>query len=218
MGKIRTRRGFIEDMPRLTIADLRDSGFLQEGPRKGVITLTRGSWATEVEVEVCFYPSQSFFLVIFTYRSNGKKTFDWFRIERMSLPCTARYYFVCRDTHKKVSALYFSEGHFASRFAHGLVYHVCCEHRRWDENLRRFYKYNAKVKGIDRVSSRTSKYWAKAEKYEERMAGDLDCRFSKVLDRIHRKAWLSSIRGLRESIRRESQDYFASLNRSKISI
>ena len=186
MGTLLTHRGFIEDTCRISIRQLRDWGYLCEGSPKGVVTMRRRGWAAEVGIEVCLYPLQSFFLVIFCYQSNGKRTFDWFRLERQSLTWGYRYYFRCRETKRLVTALYFANGYFASRYAHGLAYRVCGEHRRWDENARRYYKFKAKVDGLDRVTTRTSNYWKKSEKYLNMMAEDFDRRFSKVLDRIHR--------------------------------
>jgi len=40
-----------------------------------------------------------------------------------------RYYFICRDTEKRVTALYFNRGYYSSRHYHKLVYQCSRDHR-----------------------------------------------------------------------------------------
>jgi hypothetical protein len=185
MRIMKTRKGFVEDMTRLAITDLRDKGLLQEGSRSGTITPSQGRWATEVGFEVCFYPLKASF-VVFSYTSNGKKTHDWFRIERISSTCVMRYYFRCRETGKLVSALYYANGCFDSRFAHGLTYRACSEHRTRNEYVGRYRKFKAKAESVKRITARTWKYAEKLERYERKMYEGLDRRCSKILDQIYR--------------------------------
>jgi hypothetical protein len=197
MGRVRSRRGLIEDSSRITIKELRDWGYLREGSTKGVMTMTRGNWTATFEVEVIINTLRSAFFFIYSYEANGIRVTDWSRLEKVSLKYGDRYFFRCLATGQRVSAIYFVNGRFGSRHAHDLAYRACKEHRQWYENQRRFERYYAKwnhqvwdypmyLRRSYLRSGLEMAYEEKVLKYGNLMAEDFDRRFSKVLERIRR--------------------------------
>jgi hypothetical protein len=124
---------------------------------------------------------------------------DWFRLEKVALKYGDRYFFRCRNSGKRVSTIYFVNGRFGSRYAHGLTYKACGEHRLWYENLRRFERYFAKwnhqvqdypmyLRRSKLRSDLENAYGAKAWKYGNLMAQDFERRYSKYDEPIRQIA------------------------------
>jgi hypothetical protein len=157
-------RGLIEETPRIRIMELKNAGMLEEGKRTGVLTFSGGS----IGIEVCIDPLLSFYYIRFTYGINGK-SFDYCAvIEPYPLTFGLRFYFICPDTGKRVSTLYWVNGYFSSRYFHQLVYRRSREHRRINEDLMRSIEYGRKALNLFQkryCSPRAEKYWAKALKY-----------------------------------------------------
>lgn len=190
MGRVRSRRGLIEESCRITTGQLRDWGYLREGQAKGTVTFTGRNWTVSIEIESVIDSSRSAFFFLYSYEANGNRVAEWFRLEKVALKYGDRFFFRCRQTGKKVSALYFVNGRFGSRYAHDLAYRACGEHRLWLENQRRFERYSAKWKHLiwdypmyirrsNLHKGLEEAYGKKAFKYGVLMVKDFDHRFSK---------------------------------------
>jgi hypothetical protein len=199
MGRTRSRRGLIEDSCWITIGELRDWGYLQEGQSKGTLIMSRGKWTVTIEIESIISTIRSACFFLYSYEANGIRVTDWFRLEKVALKYGDRYFFRCRDTGKLISAMYFVNGRFGSRYAHDLTYRACKEHRQWFENQRRFERYFAKwnhqvwdypmyLKRSNLRSGLEKAYSEKVLKYGNLMAEDFDRRFSRVLERLQKRA------------------------------
>ena len=172
-----------------------------------------------IEIESIISTIRSAFFFLYSYEANGIRVADWFRLEKVALKYGDRYFFRCRDTGKRVSAMYFVNGRFGSRYAHDLTYSVCKEHRQFYENHRRFERYFTKWRHLvwdtpmylrrsNRQSALEKAYGEKADKYVNLMVEDTDRQVSKYEDEIRRRTEASERR----------KRYLTSLNKSRISI
>ena len=133
------KRPQIEDTHRLTIAELKHLGFLScVGRCTGTLTLSvRNKPVGSVGFEVRYNLKRDSYI-------RFRHTFDGLPMEYRHtidvVPCNYgghRYYFLCRNTGKRVTALYFLDGYYASRHYHRLAYQLCTEHRNHNEPLHR---------------------------------------------------------------------------------
>jgi hypothetical protein len=178
MRKKQTSRGFIENTCRITLQSLKEAGMLRQGIWKAELALNWTGCTIHVDLETCIDQSRPFSVMILYYRSPEKNYSDLVRLERISLTLGERYYFRCRETGKRVTALYFNGYRFASRYEHGLTYRACREHRQWYENFHRYIMFEGKCDKFPRYSERKMAYAEKSLKYVSMMAEDFDRRFS----------------------------------------
>jgi len=166
-----SNREVIEDTVNITIQDLKTWGYLSPGYKSGILTLSRNGQKTgglgfsvRIENEYDSY-------IEFDYLLNGKPVKYTHRIE--FFPChygNIRYYFICRETGKRVTALYLVGGYFASRHFHRMSYQCSRDHRsgfdlvhKW-QNLERRAEW-LKKNGHPRKAEKC--YW-KARYYEDK--------------------------------------------------
>ena len=106
----------------------------------------------------------------FDYLLNGKPVKYTHRIE--FFPChygNIRYYFICRETGKRVTALYFVGGYYASRHYHRMAYQCSRDHKSHDNLLHRYWNLERKAEyqkehGHPR---KANKLFIKAYRYQE---------------------------------------------------
>ena len=120
----------LEDVYWITIQKLKTWGFLNRGKRNGILTLYRnGKKSGWLNISVNINSFKTSFIE-FKYSVNEKPVKYSHKIDL--LPCyfgNYRFYFICRDTNKRVTALYLVGGYFSSRHFHKLVYQCSREHR-----------------------------------------------------------------------------------------
>lgn len=135
----RSSRGVIEETLSFTIQDLQRWGFLSgEGYRSGILTLSTNDEKTgSLRIGVRLEPDGDGDIE-FDYLLEGEPVKYRHGLVRILLNYGgARYYFVCRDTGTRVTALYMVDGYFSSRHHHRLVYQSSREHRSQYEQLHR---------------------------------------------------------------------------------
>ena len=141
----------IEDTWKITIQDLKAWGLLKPGERSNTITFSRGWPGCEpmekitiritVNIDNDWTPS-----IQFDYSLNGKPLSYSYLIEKVSCHYgNVRYYFICRETGKRVTALYFVGGYFASRHYHKMTYQCSRDHRSVNNLLHRYWNLERKA-------------------------------------------------------------------------
>ena len=134
-----SHRGVIEWTPGLTIDDLKKWGFMTEGYKSGILTLSRNGKKTGslgIEVEIQKGPFHSY--IQFNYLLD-KKPIEYFHVIEL-FPCYFgghRFYFRCRNCGKRTTALYLSRGYYSCRHCHRLVYICSRRHRALNEKIDR---------------------------------------------------------------------------------
>lgn len=150
MRKYLFGRGIIESTSCVTIETLKQWEYLAvPGWKQGVLTLTMNGTETGTVAMGVRYDLENGCFIRFWYTLDGKPVDYQHAIEPVA--CTYggyRFYFRCRYTGKRVTALYLHDGHFASRQYHGLVYQMCADHRGPYENLHRYKHLEAKAKKL----------------------------------------------------------------------
>ena len=141
------KRPQIEDTHRLTIAELKHLGFLScAGRCTGTLTLSvRNKPVGSVGFEVRYNLKGDSYI-------RFRHTFDGLPMDyRHTIDVVAcnygghRFYFRCRNTGKRVTALYSLDGYYASRHYHELAYQLCNEHRNRHELLHRSQNLSLKA-------------------------------------------------------------------------
>ena len=145
-------RELLEKTTGISIPDLKAWGFLShEGQCSGSIRIPRGE--DEVgSMGVCVQldPEGDSFIE-FDYLRDGKRVTYFHRIEHFPLNYgNCRYYFLCKDCGKRVTALYLEDGYFACRHCHELVYQVCRDHRMQLASLNRHEELMRKSERLKR--------------------------------------------------------------------
>lgn len=149
MGRYRgLGRDTVEDTTRLTIDDLRTWGYLHEGFRRGILTLSRGGEKTgSLGVEVHIKDPRSY--IKFDYLLDKKPVAYEHEIELF--PCYFgghRFYFRCRHCRRRVTAFYLKGGYYACRHCQWLAYEASQEHRAPFENLGRAFRLENRAKEL----------------------------------------------------------------------
>ena len=132
-------RGVLESTAKIMIEDLKVWGLFEYGCKiSGTITiLTNGQKNGSVGVTVDVNPKEESH-ILFDYRRNGEPVSYRHGIELF--PCHYggyRYFFICRDCGRRVTALYLYGGYYTCRHCHRLVYQSNRDHRSLNQNLHR---------------------------------------------------------------------------------
>lgn len=177
-------RKVIEEVPRLTIQELKKWDFLKKGKHSGIITFkARGIERGSLNITVIIN-STTAGVIKFKYFLNGNLVEYSHFIEL--LPChfgDYRFYFICRDTQKRVTALYMVGGYYSSRYFHNLVYQCSREHRNFFNLLNKSHNLINKAEWMERIGhpTKAKRYYRKAEIYELAAYDQVNNRFNKVL-------------------------------------
>ncbi len=171
----RSTAAVIEDTGKITIQDLKTWGYLRPGYKSGTLTFSRNGQITgglELSVNI---DNEYGSYIKFDYLLNDKPGSYKHAIELV--PCNygnVRYYFKCRETGKRVTALYSVGGYYASRHYHRMTYQCSRYHRgQW--------YYSEKYRYLDRKSEwlkknghprKANKYYWRARYYENLSWGD----------------------------------------------
>lgn len=155
-------RDTVEETTRITIDDLMGWGYLQEGYRAGLITLSgdgqkTGSLGIRVSLDYPGTLSEGYFyingksfdyryqkggFIEFEYRLDGEPVKYYHYLELF--PCHFgghRLFIRCRHCNRRVTALYLKGGYYACRHCHRLSYEASQEHRGYCETLSRAFRF-----------------------------------------------------------------------------
>lgn len=162
-------RAVIENSGKITFQDLKTWGFLTIGYKSGILTFSiNGKEAGSLKIAVNINQESKSYIE-FDYLLNNKPVKYSHTIELF--PCNYgkyRYYFICRDTGKRVTALYMSRGYYSSRHFHKMVYECSREHRSWYELLDKSRNLKKKVEWYKQNGhpKKAKKYFYKVIFYE----------------------------------------------------
>ena len=162
-------RDTVEETTRLTLDDLKSWGYLHEGQKAGLITLTRngektGSFNLRVSLDYPGTPSEGTFYksgraVDYRYQKGGFIEFDY-RLDGEPVkyqhylelfPCHLgghRLFIRCRHCNRRVMALYNSGGYYACRHCQRLTYEARQRHRSPFEALGRAFRYSDRAEEL----------------------------------------------------------------------
>ena len=196
MRKYLFGRGIIESTSCVTIETLKQWEYLAvPGWKQGVLTLTMNGTETGTVAMGVRYDLENGCFIRFWYTLDGKPVDYQHAIEPVA--CTYggyRFYFRCRYTGKRVTALYLHKGYFASRQYHGLTYQLCADHRGSYENLHRYQHLEAKAKKLRAHGHpRKASHMLREARYSQALAfRDIEGQIAKSRDRIDRLSALLS--------------------------
>lgn len=159
----------IEDTGKITIQDLKAWGYLNPGWKSGIITLSRNGEKTgslRITVNIDDYYSY----IQFDYALNGKPLSYKHSLELF--PChygNFRYYFICRETGRRVTALYSVGGYYASRHYHKMTYSCSRYHRGQWYYLDKYRNLDIKSEWLKKNghTRKANKYYWQARYYED---------------------------------------------------
>ncbi len=125
-----SRRSILEDSLPITIQDLVADGAFRNNSYDGMLDVSAyGGQKILVKFHVV-RESNTRFSIGFSYSIEGDQYHNHHSIDFFPLHFGGgRYYFLCHDTEKRVTALYFHDGYFSSRHHHSLVYRSSRVHR-----------------------------------------------------------------------------------------
>ena len=165
-----SNREVIEDTAKITIQDLKTWGYLRPGYKSGTLTLLRnGQENGSVGIAVKIDDDNSF--IEFDYSVNGKPVNYSHKIELF--PCNYgyyRYYFICRETGKRVTALYMVNGYYASRHYHKMAYQCSRDHRSIFGIIHKWQNLDSKSEWLKKNGHprKAKKYYWKARYFENK--------------------------------------------------
>lgn len=169
-----SNRAVIEDSARITIQDLKTWGYLQPGKRTGTLTLLRRNEKTGMLGIIVNIDKPYNSYIAFDYLLNGEKVYYVHGIE--FFPChygNNRYYFTCRNTGARVTALYFDNGYYASRHAHKMVYECSRSHKNSFGLIHKWQNLDRKAEWLEKNGHprKAKKYFWKARYFENQSWG-----------------------------------------------
>lgn len=141
-------RDTIEETARLTIDDLRAWGYLNEGFRREILALSRrGEKTGSLGIEVHIKDPRSY--IKFDYLLDKKPVAYEHEIELFSCHFGGhRFYFECRNCHRRVTALYLSGGYLACRHCQNLAYETSQGHRTLSGKTDRAHSLRARAEKL----------------------------------------------------------------------
>lgn len=181
-----SNREVVEDIPRLTIQELKKWGYLKKGENSGILTFYRnGKKSGSIRITVII-DSYSVGVIKFEYLLNSQPVKYSHYIDL--IPCyygNHRFYFVCRDTKKRVTALYMVGGYFSSRHFHKLVYQCSREHRSFFNLLHKSLNLKNKGEWMEKIGHpiKAKRFYRKAEIYDYEALEQASNRFSRELSK-----------------------------------
>ena len=143
-------RGVLENTAKIMIEDLKAWGLFGYGCKiSGTITiLTNDQKSGSVGVTVDVNPREGSHIQ-FDYRRDGEPVSYRHGIELFSCHYGShRYFFICRDCGRRVTALYLQEGYYTCRHCHRLVYQSSRDHRSLYQNLNRSQNLEARAERL----------------------------------------------------------------------
>lgn len=166
-----SNRAVVEDSARITIQDLKTWGFWRPGQiRSGLLTLTsRGRETGTLNISVNIDNEFNSYIE-FNYTRNGEPVKYRHRIE--FFPChygKHRYYFICRNTGARVTALFLDNGYYASRHAHKMVYQCSRGHKNMFGLIDKWQNLDKRAEWLKRNGHprKAKKYYEMARFYQD---------------------------------------------------
>lgn len=165
-----SNRAVIEDTAKITIQDLKTWGYLRQGKRSGTLTISRNGEKTgSLGISVNFNNVYDSYIE-FDYTLDGKPVRYSHRIELF--PCNYgryRYYFICRNTGARVTALYLDNGYYASRHFHKMVYQCSRGHKNSFGIIDKWQNLDKRAERLKRNGHprKAKKYYEKARFYQD---------------------------------------------------
>ena len=162
-------RDTVEETTRLTIDDLKGWGYLHEGFKTGLLTLSRGGQKTgSLGIRVSLdYPGTlsegTFYIsgraVDYRYQKGGSIEFEYrldgepvkYRHYLELFPCHLgghRLFIRCRHCNRRVRALYLKGGYYACRHCQRLTYEARQEHGGYLETLSRAFRFERRAEEL----------------------------------------------------------------------
>lgn len=145
-------REVISEVSSISIQELKALGCLQQGfSGYKYFTISRngeqtGGFSIYVSIDNRYNS-----YIEFNYSVNGEPV--KYRHDIEFFPChygNHRFYFICRDTGRRCTALYLVDGYFSSRFYHKMSYISSRYHRNYKDLVYRYQSMDAKAEALRR--------------------------------------------------------------------
>lgn len=154
-----SKRPIVDDLPAVKIKQLKRACLLVSEKRESFIFINH------IKVKVNTEPTEQGFTISLSVKGLSSD----FKIVPLSCHYgKERYYFICKDTGKRVTALYYKDGRFLSRHQLKAVYQVTRDHRsRYaSENLVKRMREKERRLIADGHPRRAKECWMQAEMME----------------------------------------------------